>query len=47
MVVVLMEGVLDSCPSGTLIGTCFGWSTYIAISLTEGAYFLTPKGRSP
>jgi len=44
--VVLIEDVLDNCPSGTLIGVCFGWSTYIAMSLIEGACFLMPKGRS-
>ena len=44
---VLIEHVLDSCPSGTLIGIYFSWSTYIAISLTEGTYFLTPKGGPP
>jgi hypothetical protein len=47
MAVVLIEDVPDSCPGGTLIGACFGWSTYIAISLTEDACFLTPKGGSP
>jgi len=47
MAVILIEGVLDSCLSGTLIGTCYGWSTYIAISLMEGTYFLTPEGGSP
>jgi len=47
MAVVLTEGVLDGCPSGTLIGARFGWSTYIATFLTEGTCFLTPKGGSP
>jgi hypothetical protein len=47
MAVVLTEDVLDSCPSDTLIGACFGWSTYTAISLTEDTYFLTPEGGSP
>jgi len=46
MAVVLTEDVPDNYPSGTLIGACFGWSTYIAMSLTEGACFLMPKGRS-
>jgi hypothetical protein len=45
--IVLIEDVLDSCLGGTLIGIYFGWSTYIAISLREGTYFLTPKGGSP
>ena len=47
MAVVLTEDVPDSCPGGTLIGAYFGRSTYIAISLIEGTYFLTPKGGSP
>jgi len=47
MAIVLIEGVLDSCPSGTLTGIYCGWSTYIAMSLMEGTYFLTPKGVSP
>jgi len=45
MAIVLTEDVPDNCPSGTLTGTCFSWSTYIAMSLTEGACFLMPKGR--
>jgi hypothetical protein len=47
MAVVLIEDIPDSCPSGTLMGTYFGWSTYTAISLTKGACFLMPKGGSP
>jgi len=46
MAIVLTEDVPDNCPSRTLIGACFGWSTCIAMSLTEGACFLMPKGRS-
>jgi hypothetical protein len=46
MAVVLTEDVLDGYPSDTLTGTYFGWSTYTAMSLTEGTYFLTYKGRS-
>ena len=46
MAVVLTEDVPDNCPGGTLIGVYFSWSTCIAMSLTEGAYFLMPKGRS-
>jgi hypothetical protein len=47
MAVVLIEDVLDGCPSGTLIGAFFGWSTCVAMSLTEGTCFLTPEGGSP
>ena len=47
MDVVLIEGVLNNYPNGTLTGVCFGWSTYIAISLTKGTYFLIPEGGSP
>ena len=46
MAVVLIEGVLDGYPNGTLTGVCFGLSTCIAMSLTEGTYFLIPKGGS-
>jgi len=46
MAIILTEDVPDNYPSGILIGACFGWSTYTAMSLTEGAYFLIPKGRS-
>jgi len=46
MAVVLTEDVPDDCPGGILTGAYFGWSTYIAMSLTEGACFLMPKGRS-
>ena len=46
MAVVLIEGVLDGYPNGTLTGTCLGWSTYTAMSLTEGTYFLIPEGGS-
>jgi hypothetical protein len=47
MAVVLVEGVLDNYPSGTLVRAYCGWSTCIAMSLTEGTCFLTPKGGSP
>jgi hypothetical protein len=47
MAVVVIEGAPDSCPSGALIGAYFSWSTYTAMSLTEGTCFLTPKGGSP
>jgi len=46
MAIVLTEDIPDNCPGGILIGACFGWSTYIAMSLIEGAYFLMPKRRS-
>jgi len=46
MAIVLIEDVPDNCPGGTLIGAYFGWSTCIAMSLTEGACFLMPEGRS-
>jgi len=46
MAIVLIEDVLDNYPGGILTGAYFGWSTYIAMSLTEGAYFLMPEGRS-
>ena len=46
MAVVLIEDVLDGYPGGTLIGIYFGWSTYIAMSLTKGSCFLTYKGGS-
>jgi hypothetical protein len=36
MAVVLIEGVLDNYPSGTLVRACYDWSA-----------FLTPKGGSP
>ena len=47
MVIVLTEGVPDGCPDGTLTGACCGWSTCTAMSLTEGACFLTSEGVSP
>jgi len=47
MAVILTEDVPDSCPSGTLTGTCFGWPACTAVSLTEGTCFLTPEGGSP
>ena len=47
MAIVLIEGVPDGCPSGTLTGACFGWSTCIAMSLTEGTYSLTPEVGPP
>ena len=46
MAVVLIEDILDSCLSGTLIDVCFGRSIYIAMSLIKGTYFLTLKGGS-
>ena len=47
MVTVSTADVLDGCPSGTLVRACYCWSTYTAISLIEGTYFLTPEGVSP
>ena len=47
MAVVLTEDVPDNCPGGTLTGACFGRSTCMAMSITEGACFLMPKGGSP
>ena len=47
MAVVLTKDVPDGYPSGTLTDVCCGWSTCIAMSLTEGTYFLTPEGVSP
>ena len=47
MATVLTADILDSCPSGTLAGVYCYLSTYTAISLIEGTYFLTPKGVSP
>jgi hypothetical protein len=47
MAVVLIEGVLDGCPGGTLTVACCGWSTCTAASLLEGTCFLTPEGGLP
>jgi len=40
---VLTEDVPDNCPSGNLTGTRCGRSTYTAMSVTEGTYFLATK----